>query len=101
MLIKHPALDAVTIYVISQDAVFARMLEIELCEAGMNAVRVESFPEESTTKGKLQVFTASSEVLAAEPHRSVPYKDQRRHGKQQGNRQDQSQTPFHTYRSFL
>ena len=71
MLIKHPVLETVTVYIISKDTVFARMLELELCEAGMNAVRTENFPEESVAEGELRVFTASSEVLETGAHPSV------------------------------
>ena len=71
MLLKRADFDGVTVYIISRDAVFARMLEIELCEAGMTAVRAEKFPDENENDGKTWIFTASSEMLATEPTRSV------------------------------
>lgn len=62
MILKHPLYKAVTVYVIGRDAVFTRMLELELTESGLSAVRCESFPAE-TKNGEIRVFTVSSEVL--------------------------------------
>lgn len=64
MILRHPALDGVTVYVISREAVFARMLELELAEAGLTAVRRETFPDEQPDNGETWVFTVSSEALA-------------------------------------
>lgn len=71
MLKKRADFDGVTVYIISQDAVFARMLELELCEAGMTAIRAEKFPDESEEEEKTRVFTVSSEILEAELTRSA------------------------------
>lgn len=71
MLIKHPAFEGVTVYVISREAVFARMLELELRDVGLNAVRTDSFPVEGVENGEIRVFTVSSDVMEANPSRSV------------------------------
>ena len=63
MLLNNALFSNTTVYVVSRDTVFARMLELELTEAGLNAVRCEAMPTDTAETDKLRVFTASSEVL--------------------------------------
>ena len=70
MLIRYPAFEGVTVYIISREAVFARMLELELREAGFTAMRAEAFPQDAKNVG-IWIFTASTEALEAEPSRSA------------------------------
>ena len=71
MLLRHQFYEDVTVYVISRDAVFARMLELELCEAGVTVVRTEEFPRDEARNGELRIFTASSQVLESDSRRGV------------------------------
>ena len=61
MILKNPIFEGITVYIVSRDAVFSRMLELELSDAGMNAVRAEEFPSDSS---ELRIFAASTEVIA-------------------------------------
>ncbi len=63
MLLNNALFSNATVYVVCRDAVFARMLELELKEAGLNAVRCEEMPTDIAENDKIRVFTASSEVL--------------------------------------
>ena len=63
MLLNNALYADATVYVISRDTVFARMIELELAEAGLNAIRSEEMPTDAAETDKLRVFTVSSDVL--------------------------------------
>ena len=67
MLLNNALFSNATVYVLSRDAVFARMLELELKEAGLNAVRGEEMPTEAAETDKMRVFTVSSEIMTENP----------------------------------
>ena len=67
MLLNNALFSNATVWVVSRDAVFARMLELELREAGLNAVRGEEMPTEAAEADKMRVFTVSSEIMTENP----------------------------------
>ena len=67
MLLNNALFSNATVWVVSRDAVFARMLELELREAGLNAVRGEEMPTEAAEADKMRVFTVSSEIVTENP----------------------------------
>ena len=67
MLLNNALFSNATVWVVSRDAVFARMLELELKEAGLNAVRGEEMPTEAAETDKMRVFTVSSEIMTENP----------------------------------
>ena len=67
MLFSNPLYASVTVYAVSRDAVFARMLELELVEAGVKAVRCDKLSDDGDENNEMRVFTVSSEVLEDHP----------------------------------
>ena len=67
MLLNNALFSNATVYVVSRDTVFARMLELELNEAGLNVIRDEELPADAVQTDKLRVFTVSSEILESDP----------------------------------
>ena len=66
-MLRATCFNGVTVYIISREAVFARMLELELAEVGLRAVRADSMPLDSAENGEMRVFIVSSEILDEDP----------------------------------
>jgi len=68
MIINYPFIDGIKVYILGAEPIFARMLELELSEGGLPAVRQTEAPESQSENGEIRVFTASSEFLEANPN---------------------------------
>ena len=67
MLLNNALFSNTTVYVVSRDTVFARMLELELTEVGLTAVRCEAMPTDAAETDEMRIFTVSSEILEGAP----------------------------------